>query len=227
MSLLTLIAKGGWVMWILIGLFFWMLFIVIDRFNFFGDRTQPLKATDREDLEYRIREGNFEGALRSIEKNEGLAVDLVRAGLVHIKKTSRPLRDVIKEVQEVMEAEMEALSPELQKDLSKLDTISRGSPLIGLFGTVVGMIKIFLVMGGGGLGDPVALSQGIGWALMTTAGGLTIAIPAFFFHRHYLEKSNYWTLELGKIEGWFLEQLEKRITIEEVLKSGKPVVPEE
>jgi biopolymer transport protein ExbB len=68
-----------------------------------------------------------------------------------------------------------------------MSTIVSLAPLLGLLGTVLGMIKLFGVLSSGGIGDPQALSGGIAEALLTTAAGLTVAIPAQIFH--YIIKS--------------------------------------
>ena len=72
---------------------------------------------------------------------------------------------------------------ELERYLSALGTIAAGAPLIGLLGTVIGMIKVFDAITASGVGDPTVLSAGISEALITTAVGLSIAIPSLIFHR--------------------------------------------
>ncbi len=72
---------------------------------------------------------------------------------------------------------------ELERYLSALGTIAAGTPLIGLLGTVIGMIKVFEAITANGIGDPTVLSTGISEALITTAAGLSIAIPSLIFHR--------------------------------------------
>jgi biopolymer transport protein ExbB len=74
----------------------------------------------------------------------------------------------------------------LQRGLPALATIVAGAPLLGLLGTVIGMIKIFSVVASSGSGITEQLSSGISQALITTATGLVIAIPALFTHS-YLE----------------------------------------
>jgi biopolymer transport protein ExbB len=74
----------------------------------------------------------------------------------------------------------------LQRGLPALATIVAGAPLLGLLGTVIGMIKIFSVVATAGSGITEQLSSGISQALITTATGLVIAIPALFVHS-YLE----------------------------------------
>lgn len=73
----------------------------------------------------------------------------------------------------------------LEKYLNTLGTIAQVTPLLGLLGTVIGMIRVFTVITIEGTGDPTALAEGISEALVTTATGLTIGIPALIFHRHF------------------------------------------
>lgn len=73
----------------------------------------------------------------------------------------------------------------LEKYLNTLGTIAAISPLLGLLGTVVGMIQVFSVMTSVGVGDPGQLAGGISKALITTAAGITVAIPSLFFYRYF------------------------------------------
>ena len=74
---------------------------------------------------------------------------------------------------------------ELERFLTTLGTIAAITPLLGLLGTVIGMIQVFNVITTEGVGDPSILAQGISVALITTAAGLTIAIPSLMFHRYF------------------------------------------
>ncbi len=76
----------------------------------------------------------------------------------------------------------------LEKYLNTLGTIAQITPLLGLLGTVIGMIRVFTVITVQGTGDSGALAGGISEALITTATGLIIGIPALIFHRHYERK---------------------------------------
>ncbi|MFO7326516.1 MAG: MotA/TolQ/ExbB proton channel family protein [Pseudomonadota bacterium] len=89
---------------------------------------------------------------------------------------------------------------ELDRFLNTLGTIAGVAPLLGLLGTVTGIIKAFNVIYAGGLGDPRALSGGISEALLTTAFGLMVAIPSFVAYR-YLR---------GKVDG-IVVQIEKDV----------------
>jgi len=74
---------------------------------------------------------------------------------------------------------------ELERFLNTLGSIALISPLLGLLGTVTGIIQIFSSLMTNGLGNPAVLAGGIGVALITTASGLAVAIPSVFFHRYF------------------------------------------
>lgn len=94
-------------------------------------------------------------------------------------------RDIMKEAME--EAAGQAMH-ELERYLTALGTIASISPLLGLLGTVVGMINVFTQLMAEGAGNAGALSGGISTALVTTAAGIGVAIPALIFHRFFLRR---------------------------------------
>ena len=85
---------------------------------------------------------------------------------------------------------------DLERYLNALATIAAVSPLLGLLGTVVGMIKMFNVIMNAGVGNPALLAGGISTALLTTAGGLFVAIPTLLFHRYFEAKVDRLALEM-------------------------------
>lgn len=94
-------------------------------------------------------------------------------------------REIMKEA---MEEEANVVMHELERYLTTLGTIASVSPLLGLLGTVVGMIQAFTVLMAQGAGNANNLAGGISTALITTAGGLTVAIPALMFYRYFLRR---------------------------------------
>lgn len=76
----------------------------------------------------------------------------------------------------------------MERYLSTLGTIAAVTPLLGLLGTVIGMIEVFSVIMEAGVGDPGVLAGGISQALITTAAGLSVAIPSLMFHRYFLSR---------------------------------------
>ncbi len=94
-----------------------------------------------------------------------------------------------KHAREVMKESIEEVGRHVAHDLARflntLGTIASISPLLGLLGTVIGMIKVFAVITAHGVGDPSILAEGISEALITTAAGLSVAIPTLMFHRYF------------------------------------------
>lgn len=102
---------------------------------------------------------------------------VLAAGLVN-RHLSRDL------VRESIEETGRFVAHELERFMNTLGTISAVTPLLGLLGTVIGMIKVFTAITVVGVGDPATLAGGISEALITTAAGLSVAIPSLIFHRY-------------------------------------------
>jgi len=96
---------------------------------------------------------------------------------------------------------------ELERYLNTLGTIASVSPLLGLLGTVIGMIKVFADITSMGVGNPGALAGGISMALITTAAGLTVAIPTLIFYRYFR----------GKVDSLVLVMEEEALKIVDVM----------
>jgi len=97
---------------------------------------------------------------------------------------------------------------ELKRYLNALGTIAATTPLLGLLGTVIGMIKVFSAITAVGVGDPQVLAGGISEALITTAAGLSVGIPSLMFHRYFLGKVNELTVAMEQDALRFMEVLQ-------------------
>jgi biopolymer transport protein ExbB len=106
---------------------------------------------------------------------------VLAAGLIN-RHLSREL------VRESIEENGRFVVHEMERFMNTLGTISTITPLLGLLGTVIGMIKVFTAITVIGVGDPSQLAGGISEALITTAAGLTVAIPSLIFHRYLKRK---------------------------------------
>jgi biopolymer transport protein ExbB len=95
----------------------------------------------------------------------------------------------------------------LQKGLVVLETVASVSPLLGLLGTVLGMIKVFREISEVGVGQGNLLAGGIAEAILTTAAGLFIAIPALVFYNFYSSKAEGLILEIEKYSNALLKKL--------------------
>ena len=87
---------------------------------------------------------------------------------------------------------------EMDKYMTTLGTIAAIAPLLGLLGTVVGMISVFSVITSQGVGNPTELAGGISQALITTAAGISVAVPALIFHRYFRSKITNLAVEMEK-----------------------------
>ena len=103
---------------------------------------------------------------------------ILAAGIVNRHQN----RDVMKES---IEDTGRHIVHELERYLNSLGTIAAITPLLGLLGTVIGMIKVFATITTQGVGDPGALAGGISEALLTTAAGMSVAIPTLMFYRYF------------------------------------------
>ncbi len=87
---------------------------------------------------------------------------------------------------------------QLERYLNTLGTIASAAPLLGLLGTVIGMMRMFLGILDHGIGDMTQLAGGIGQALVTTAAGICVAIPALVFHRYFRGLVTAYTIEMER-----------------------------
>jgi len=125
---------------------------------------------------------------------------ILAAGLVQRNHSREIMKESIEEVGR-------HVAHELERFLNALGTIASISPLLGLLGTVIGMIKVFTVITSQGVGDPSILSEGISEALLTTAAGLTVAIPSLMFHRYFR----------GRIDGLIVTMEQESLKMVEVM----------
>jgi len=103
---------------------------------------------------------------------------------------------------------------DMEKFLNTLGTIALISPLLGLLGTVIGLIRMFLAILNSGIGDANQMAGGIGEALVCTAAGLCVAIPAYVFHRHLRAKVAGLGIELEKEVVALIDVIEAEIPVQ-------------
>jgi biopolymer transport protein ExbB len=99
---------------------------------------------------------------------------------------------------------------ELERYLDTLGTVAAVSPLLGLLGTVIGMVEVFSEITTGGIGNPTVLAGGIAKALITTAAGLSVAIPALIGYRYYRNRVDTLVVNMEKEAIKLVEALHRR-----------------
>ena len=164
--------------------------IVIERFwTLNSERISPKHLLA--DVWTRIRNNDFDAqALRELRASSPLG-QILAAGMV----SSRSGRDIMTES---IEQAASHVVHDLERYLSTLGTIALITPLLGLLGTVLGMIKVFTEIMIQGTGNANVLAGGISEALITTAAGLAVAIPALIFYRMFLRKVESLVVDLER-----------------------------
>jgi biopolymer transport protein ExbB len=114
----------------------------------------------------------------------------------------------------------------LERYLNTLGTIALIGPLLGLLGTVFGLIRMFLAVMVSGVGDPMKMAGGIGEALVCTASGLVVAIPAYVLHRYFRSRVRGYVVQMEKQATALLDELSAaRPTVAETRAAAMPASP--
>lgn len=215
--MMALLAKGGGLMIPLLFCSVLALGFIIEKLFYFRQArsdTERLKG----ELALHLKNNRIKEAISICKRHRGIIPQIFRVAL---ENEAEVWGDLKREEENDVETTRKAVSeeiqlnciPHLEKHLNILDSLARGTPLLGLLGTVVGMIKLFGAISQTGLGEPDALAGGIGIALITTAAGLGVAIPTFFAHSYFTSQVDHFVLEIEKGVAWLLRQLEMRTLI--------------
>jgi biopolymer transport protein ExbB len=176
--------KGGWVMWPILICSLLAIAIFFERMFYLKSiKTKSKKFVFR--VKNLVKKGSIELAISSCRKNPTPIAKIMLTGLMKFGQGR-------KEIKEAIEDSANQEIPLLESNLSTLSSIGNVAPLLGLLGTVFGMIQCFNVITLMGVGDPRVLAGGISVALLTTAFGLTVAIPTVVAY-------NYLSNRVGKL----------------------------
>ena len=179
--MLSMLQAAGWPAWPLLACSVVALSLVIERILVLrGSKTAPARLVD-EALNVAISRGTPPEVLLALARSSALGAVLA-AGL---RAGQGNPRARILDVRRALELEGKAAAGRLERGLPALATIASVAPLMGLLGTVIGMIEIFGVSASSLGADPAALARGISIALYNTAFGLVVAIPALIFWRFF------------------------------------------
>ncbi len=185
--LFAIIQAAGWPIWFLLLASVIAVALIIERaISLRAPRIVPPNLLEQVVSVYQ-RQGINEEMLGRLAKDSPLGAVLA-AGL----RNHRSSRYVMKEA---IEEAGRAVAHEMERFLTTLGTIATASPLLGLFGTVIGMIEIFGSQAPGGT-NPQQLAHGISVALYNTAFGIAISIPSLIFYRHYKNKVDTFVVEM-------------------------------
>ena len=194
----AIIHAAGWPIYFLLAVSIIAVALIIERFMILRkEKIVPGGLLEKVLAAYQ-KQGVSEDMLENLSQDSPLG-QVLASGLRNYKSSRYVMKDAIEEAGS-------AVAHELERFLTTLGTIATISPLMGLFGTVVGMIEIFNSQSPTG-SNPQELAHGISVALYNTAFGLVIAIPAMIFFRHFR----------GRVEGFVVDMEQQAAKLVDVV----------
>ena len=183
----SIVQAAGWPIWPLIFASIIALALILERlWSLRQSVVAPSGLVDRVLTEYRQNGATPELITRTAQ--QGPLGRILAAGLANVKSPRPVIKEVIEEVGRIV-------THDLDRFLTTLGTIAAMAPLLGLFGTVVGMIEIFGSQTAAG-SNPIQLAHGISVALYNTAFGLIVAIPSMIFYRYFRSRVDGFIVEM-------------------------------
>lgn len=183
----SIILAAGWPIWPLLCASIIAVALILERlFSLRREKVLPAGLLPRVVAEY--RQGKVSDATLAAMETQSPLGRVLSAGLRNVSSSREIMREAIEETGGVV-------AHELERYLTTLGTIASISPLMGLFGTIVGMIEIFGSQSPTG-SNPMQLAHGISVALYNTGFGLIIAIPGMIFWRHFRAQVNGYVIEM-------------------------------
>lgn len=199
--MLSIIQAAGWPVWFLVLASFLAVALIIERLiSLQRRRVVPAKLLDQTLNLYRGKQATPE-MLQNLDRSSPLG-RVFASGLRQVASGRESMK-------EAMEETGRAVAHDLERYLSALGTIAAVTPLLGLFGTVVGMIEIFGASAPSGT-NPQALAHGISVALYNTALGLVVAIPALIAYRAFRSRVDGYLVDMEQQSMHLLDAIEPR-----------------
>jgi len=205
--LFSIIQAAGWPIWPLIACSILALALIIERFSSLKTRkVAPPQLIDEAITVSRSAVPSPEVVLQ-LEQNSLLG-EVLASGFKALNLNPRLSEDGLRST---LEGAGRQAAHKLERYLAALATIASTAPLLGLLGTVIGMIDIFGSQAGGvssaGAGNPAQLAQGISMALYNTAFGLMVAIPSLIFWRYFRARADGYLLSMELASERFVRHL--------------------
>ena len=188
-SLWTMLKHGGPTLVILVACSISTMTLIIERFMFY----RKAGGNSAELIDRIKKAGTMSEALASIENMPGITARVMRVALQACRDGYPP-----DQIQTLVEGEVAKELIDMEKFLPQLDSMVTMCPLIGLLGTTLGMIKSFQIVSKMGMKDPTLLAGGISEALINTAAGLAVAIPALFAYNWFTGKKEAILMDMEK-----------------------------
>ncbi len=200
--MVDIVKAGGWLMAPIILCAIIAMGIILERYW----TLQPKKVLP-EDLTSKVwgwveKNALDQQQIQTLHQGSPLG-QILAAGLINRERERVIMKDSIEDTGR-------HVVHELERYLDTLGTVAAISPLLGLLGTVIGMVKVFTAITTHGVGNPTVLAGGIAEALITTAAGLTVAIPALIGYRYYSNRVDTLVVNMEKEAIKLVEALHRR-----------------
>jgi biopolymer transport protein ExbB len=176
-------VKGGPIMWVILLISIYGLGVFLERLYYLWN----IRLDSRlllSDVKGMLKEGELEEAGNTLRRTSGPLPAILKAGVRQLERGVDGLRDVMMQAGEVQMRSVEG-------NANHLAIIANIAPLLGLLGTVTGMIIAFNSISAQGMGNPNIVADGIATALLTTAFGLMVALPAIVAHNYIDNKIEF------------------------------------
>jgi biopolymer transport protein ExbB len=183
----TIIEAAGWPIWFLIFASIAAVALITERLMYLRSKTIAPVTLLAEVVQELKQKGVTDEMLSRLQIGSPLG-RIFAAGLKNVKSSPAVMKEAIEEAGR-------AATHDLERFLTSLGTIASISPLLGLFGTLVGMIEIFGSQTAAG-NSPAILAHGISVALYNTAFGLIVAVPSMIFYRHFRAQVDSLAIEM-------------------------------
>ena len=219
-----MMGQSTWEIWQTMGFLaksiaIFMLFMSIYSVGVFFERLMMYRAAKKQSIEYlpiatkALREGNYRGAVDAARRyNKSHLAKVLSAGLQQImfEREDEPAHDAVESVRLAVERAAALTTAEMKRGLGGLATIGATAPFIGLLGTVIGIINAFTGMAETGSGGIGAVSAGIAEALINTAVGLAVAIPAVWMFNYFTGQIEFFGIEMANSSSELIDFFLKR-----------------
>jgi len=199
---IDMFSKGGLVMWPLMLCSIIVVAIAVERGLYFRYAQTDVKGLQAM-LGDQLKSGNWKKAREICEKSKGVPADMLVQALAQKFEDRLQLEQMIDGIATVSVAD-------LRYHLEYLNTIVTLSPLLGLLGTVTGMIHSFSVLNIKG-GQPMVITGGVGEALIATATGLCVAILALVTHSYFSHRVNAIISDMERVSNYVLSMIPRRL----------------
>jgi len=190
-SIFGLFEKGGVLVYPLFMLLIWGLTIIIIK-TIKLRREKIINPTAVQGIEEMLLDDKIPEATAYCKQNSLPMTRIILAGILNYERSEAELKEILED------ASRQEL-PGIRRHLTALGTIASASPLLGLLGTVIGMISVFATLSEEANVNPGMLAGGISEALITTACGLVIAMPTLIFHNFFRTRVQSLIIEMEKI----------------------------